>query len=141
MHRRGGLESRQLQFRRGVCRGSTETLNAQVTAVLDDFPVPGAPLGVIANESTPTFTWSAPPSSPGYEYTYQLYLYGDNTNWSMWDMPSTTLSAVYNENGEAYPSTLGGNASYQWSISLRDDDGNEAQNQSTSVWAAASAVR
>jgi hypothetical protein len=109
--------------------GSTETLNAQVTAVLDDFAGAGSPVGVIANEPTPTFTWSAPPSSPAYNYTYQLYLYGDNTNWDMWDMPSSQLSAVYNENGEAYPSTLGSNASYDWTITLRDDDGNEAQTQ------------
>jgi len=109
--------------------GSTETLNAQVTAVLDDFPVPVSPVGMIANESTPTFTWSAPSSSPSYEYTYQMYLYGQNTNWSVWDMPSSKLSAVYNENGEANPSTLNSNASYEWSITLRDDDGNEAQTQ------------
>jgi hypothetical protein len=109
--------------------GSTETLNAQVTAVLDDFPVPGAPLGVTANEPTPTFTWSAPPSAPAYPYTYQLYLYGDNTNWDMWDMPSSRFSAVYNENDEANPATLSSNASYEWTITLRDDDGNEAQTQ------------
>ncbi len=112
--------------------GTTQTLSGSVTGVLDTF---ATSLSVTATPSAtiPTFSWAAPATPPAF-YTYRLDLWGnsDSTNWNYPngdDLPSTTLSALYNTDGGASsPSLTSGNA-YTWRIQVRDAFGNSATRQ------------
>lgn len=111
--------------------GTKETRVAPVTGVLDAFPRnlavnAGAPYSAAA----PLFTWQAPLSPPA-SYTYSLQVWGPSAWWWYPDsdvgLPSTTLSARYNANGEAYPAALVSGQTYGWSVAVRDGNGNSAR--------------
>ncbi len=110
---------------------SSETLLSQVTGVLDAFATPQTPVGDTYGPSvtTPTFTWS-PPDSPPAIYTYGLFV-SQQYGW-IWDqesLPMTQLSAVYNSDGDAGQPSLSLGTTYGWTISLRDANGNQTQQQ------------
>jgi hypothetical protein len=113
--------------------GTSELKTGSVTAVLDTFarslsvtPAPSA--------NVPTFSWVAPASPPAPSYTYRLSLYGPGANWYYPrndGMPSTQVSAQYNVDGNANPSSLVTGSTYTWAVVVQDLEGNEASIQTT----------
>lgn len=113
--------------------GTSELKSGAVSAVLDSFaqtitatPTPSA--------NTPTFSWAAPASPPA-SYMYYLQLYGPGgANW--WyprdsGMPSTQLSVQYNADGNASPASLVTGTTYNWSVTVQDQNQNRASVQTT----------
>lgn len=104
--------------------GTTETIPLSVTGVLDNFPVPTYPIGQIT-DTTPTFTWTAPPSvSSVHEYTLHL---ADSSGGEIWfpsDIPGTQTSILYNDDGTAAQPSLKIGETYSWTIDYRDWSGN-----------------
>lgn len=114
--------------------GTSETVSAAVTAVLDGFATPLAPVGYIPYEPTPTFSWTAPSPAPA-EYIYSIWLnennsYG-NSLWDVWGLPSTQTSIVYGSQGDVSQPTLTDGITYNWNLTVKDRNGNRAQNQRT----------
>ena len=114
--------------------GTSEYLTSSVTGVLDSFatnpivtPTPSA--------NVPTFSWAAPTTPPA-SYTYKLNV-NQNAVGQVWNypqdngMPSTQLSVVYNFDSRANPASLVTGTMYNWTISVRDANRNEAQWQSS----------
>jgi len=108
---------------------SSEDLPVAVTAVLDTFARNLAPVTGGSTSLTPTFTWLAPLPAPGFVYTYNLWLQqqGGGQIWSVDNMPSSTLSVLYNNDGRASQPALTAGVTYQWSVSVRDGAGNSTQ--------------
>ncbi len=109
--------------------GTSELKTGSIAAVLDSF---AQSLSVTATPSAnvPTFNWLAP-TSPPTSYTYRLSVYGNANWWYPQDngMPSTQTSAVYNADGNANPPSLVAGTTYNWSVVVQDQGGNQA-----SVW-------
>lgn len=110
---------------------TAETVARSVTAVIDGLPDPVAPVGYVAYEATPTFSWSAPSPAPATDYTYGLWMNATNGSgwWDVWAIPSTTTSLEYASQGEYDPDTLTDGTTYRWSIEAKDSDGNTAQTE------------
>jgi Chitobiase/beta-hexosaminidase C-terminal domain len=121
--------------------GTTGTVNAVVSAVLNAFPTSLAPQTGTSVSVTPTFTWIDPANASNY--TYQFFL-SDSNNNTIWQIPgqnsnsngfsSSITSIPWNTDptgGGSTPSvgslTLG--AVYTWSINVQDSTGNAAQTQ------------
>lgn len=101
-----------------------------VTAVLDAFVNNMSPAGNVPLDQNQLFSWTAPTAPPAsYDYTVQI---SDASNynqlWNAEDLPSTTTSVTYNQDDEAF-GPLEGGKTYQWSVSVRDANGNEAFRQ------------
>lgn len=116
--------------------GTIQNLSSSVTAVLGtanmaqnltvQTTTPGSP-------TVPLFKWTAP-ASPPTSYTYRLNLWGNNANWYYpqdEDLPSTTLSALYNADGRASIPALTVGTTYTWQVQVMDANGNRATLQST----------
>lgn len=113
--------------------GTTENISASVTGVLGTSAMAqNLVVDITSGASTPTFTWAAP-SVPPASYTYRVGLFGNAFWWYPQDdgLPSTTLSALYNADGGANPSSLATGVSYTWEIQVEDANGNSASLQST----------
>jgi uncharacterized protein (DUF2141 family) len=125
---------------------TTQNITGSVTGVLSSLnsfassltPVTSGGLGTACNNvcstTVPLFTWVAPVSPPT-PYTYKLNLNGitDSTNWNYPkdnDLPSTTLSALYNADGQA-SGPLTSTFSYRWQVQVRDGNRNSATRQTT----------
>jgi hypothetical protein len=108
---------------------SSEDLPVAVAVVLDTFARNLAPVTGGSTSLTPTFTWLAPLPAPGFLYSYNLWLQeqGAGQIWSVDNMPSGTLSVLYNNDGRASQPSLTAGTTYQWSVSVRDGAGNSAQ--------------
>jgi hypothetical protein len=120
--------------------GDSETLNATVSGVLDAFATSLAPSGSGAG-TTPTFTWSDPANASNY--TYQFWLSDTTNGWNqIWQLPgqnsnsdgfSSTITAIpwntdpTNSNSLPSQNPLLLGHTYQWTISSKDSNGNEAQ--------------
>jgi hypothetical protein len=126
------------QFQVTFSDGSTQTMPASVTVVLNSFAqslamqttAPGSP-------TVPLLTWTAPASPPA-SYTYNVNLFNGNSTpqefWSYYGngtgngIPSTQTSVLFDTDGSANPSsslTVAG--TYNWSVTVQDDTGNSAQ--------------
>ncbi len=115
--------------------GSTGTLTGSVSTVLDSFATPTYPVNPTHtgnNDTTPTFTWTAPASPPA-SYTYSINIYwGEGVEiWHLGDIPSSQLSVEFNYDGEASQDPLTGGTTYYWSITVHDADGNSASYETT----------
>ncbi|MDE3188074.1 MAG: putative Ig domain-containing protein, partial [Acidobacteriota bacterium] len=121
--------------------GTSETLTATVSAVLDAFATNLAPQGTSSTSTTPTFTWTDPSSASSY--IYQFYLWDSNGN-TIWQIPgnnsklngfdSTITSITWGTDPTGGGSTptvgsLTSGATYNWQISVQDSNGNSAQTQ------------
>lgn len=114
--------------------GTFVTVPAAVTAVLDGFPTPQAPVGYIPYDPTPTFSWTAPSPAPA-EYIYSIWLNENNSSggslWDAWGVPNTQTSIVYGSQGDVTLPTLTDGVTYNWTITVKDRNGNRAQSQTT----------
>ena len=108
--------------------GTTETINAGVSAVLNEFPIPVSPLGHTPYAAVPVFSWTPASPAPAYPYTYSLVLRGLTTNafWEMKQIVPSQTEVTYNQNGWADSPELVDNASYTWAIAATDGFGNRA---------------
>jgi hypothetical protein len=121
--------------------GTTGTLNASVTAVLNAFPTGLSPQTGFGTSTTPTFTWSDPANASNY--TYQFFINDANGN-VIWQVPasnststgfsSATTSLAWGvdptgsgSNPTVTNLTLG--AAYVWQITVVDSSGNAAGTQ------------
>ncbi|MFA6147666.1 MAG: IPT/TIG domain-containing protein [bacterium] len=112
---------------------TTEVFVRSVAAVLDSFATPTHPVGVdnTADSTTPTFTWTAP-ASPPVPYSYFLWMNGPDASWNMNDrMSSTQTSVLYNFDGRASSPSLTIGNTYNWTITVEDAAGNQAQYQTS----------
>lgn len=111
--------------------GTSETLYGTVQNVLDSFATFLSPSGSVPGQTTPTFSWSAP-LNPPLAYSYGLWIGENSGNNDIWHypkddvMPSTTLSVLYNNDGNASQPTLTGGTVYNWAVMVRDDKMNSA---------------
>jgi uncharacterized protein (DUF2141 family) len=114
-----------------------DIVNLPVTAVLDSFATPTAPVGnlpysAIVNPSV--HSWTAPASPPtSYTYSFWINANGFNNN-DYSDMPSNTSSIsipglTYN-NGQQY----------NWNINVQDSFGNQAQKSAWFTYTTAPAI-
>ena len=116
--------------------GTTGSLTATVTAVLNAFATNLAPQTGGSVSTTPTFTWTDPINASSY--IYQFYMSDSNGN-TIWQIPGTngksngfnssTTSITWGTDptgGGSTPSvgslTLGTN--YNWQIQVQDSNGN-----------------
>ena len=106
--------------------GTSETINASVTGVLNDFAQPSAPAANATTVSGPQFSWLPPATAPAYTHAYELRL--NSTNGSVWNsetlLASGQSSAPYNYDQRAFQTSLTNGQSYAWSIAIRDGNGN-----------------
>ncbi|MBK5274198.1 MAG: IPT/TIG domain-containing protein [Desulfuromonadales bacterium] len=111
---------------------TTETIDTPVSGVLDSFATPQAPIGYIAYNPTPTFSWTAPASAPA-EYVYSLWLNEANNynGWEAWGLSSSLTSLAYGSQGDVYQDTLTDGSTYNWTLTVTDRNGNQAQNQAS----------
>jgi hypothetical protein len=126
--------------------GSTQILTGTVNAVLTSFAqtltmqttTPGSP-------TVPLLTWSAPATPPtALPYTYSVNLFNangitPNTFWSYFGsgngngIPSTQTSVLYNTDGSASPNAPLSTGTYNWSVTVQDNNNNSAQFTTTYV--------
>ena len=126
--------------------GSTQILTGTVNAVLTSFAqtltmqttTPGSP-------TVPLLTWSAPATPPtALPYTYTVNLFNangitPNTFWSYFGsgngngIPSTQTSVLYNTDGSASPNAPLSTGTYNWSVTVQDNNNNSAQFTTTYV--------
>jgi hypothetical protein len=112
---------------------AAETLFAPITAVIDSFATPTAPLG--ADPLTvQTFTWTAPNPLPTGFSGYSLILSGTEndgspTTWIPAAIGTGTTSLPYLNSDPTMPATLNSGIRYNWSISARDNQGNSSESQ------------
>ena len=117
--------------------GTSETVSAAVSGVLNDFPTALSATG----GTTPTFTWTYPANPENY--VYQFYISGNNGN-RIWQIPgdnsklngfTNSVSSIVwgtDPTGDSAnpPSTsLTGGTTYNWQIQAQDADGNSVQTQ------------
>ncbi|GFO67713.1 hypothetical protein GMLC_12920 [Geomonas limicola] len=103
------------RFTLNYADGSSETMNAAVTGVLDSFATPLYPVQQTGPDSlTPTFSWANPGNIASF-LSSGVYLNGFNADF----LTMSTLSVPY-QGYQLYGSSM------QWQQSVRDLDGNEA---------------
>jgi hypothetical protein len=118
--------------------GTTETLSSSVTGVLGLSNM-AQTLGVTTDGTSsssvtvPLFTWATPSSEPA-SYTYNVRV--TTTSYSqMWEtnnnLPSGTLSVLYDVDGNASSASLTSATSYYWQVTVEDANGNQASKQAT----------
>jgi len=121
--------------------GTSETLTATVSAVLDAFATNLAPQGTSSTSTTPTFTWTDPSSASSYIYQFYLWdsngntiwqIPGNNSNLNGFDSTITSITWGTDPTGGGSTPTVGSltsGATYNWQISVQDSNGNSAQTQ------------
>lgn len=112
--------------------GTVERVEAKVTGVLNTFAT-----NLQTNQTNPyvpIFSWAAPATPPTW-YGYRLNVQRMETGMPptmLWEypdhgwLPSSKLSATYNEDGRANGSTLTTGNIYNWSVTVTDAKGNRA---------------
>jgi len=125
------------QFQVTYSDGTAGIISSTVTAVITSFAqnltmqitTPGSP-------NTPLLTWQAP-ASPPTSYTYSVglnnapgspqkswyYSGGQNSN----GIPSTQLNVLFNTDGTANPNSALLSGTYQWWVTVQDNNNNTAQ--------------
>ena len=121
--------------------GTSETLTATVSAVLNAFATNLAPQGTSSTSTTPTFTWTDPASASSYIYQFNLWdstgatiwqIPGNNSNMNGFDSTITSITWGTDPTGGGSTPTVGSlttGATYSWQISVQDANGNSAQTQ------------
>ncbi len=125
--------------------GTSETLTATVSAVLDAFATNLSPQGNGVS-LTPNFSWSDLFANPS-NYTYQFWLCcsnNNNGNNTIWQIPgnnsnsngfSSSITSLTwgidptNSGNTPSVSSLSGSTNYSWQIAASDINGNSAQVQ------------
>jgi hypothetical protein len=120
--------------------GTSETLSATVTTVLDALAIPISPSGAGAG-TTPNFSWTDPANAGNYTYNFSL---SDETGDSIWQIPGnysssngfsnsiTSITWGTDPTGQGSlpnKAALSSGTYYQWSITTQDSNGNEAQSE------------
>jgi hypothetical protein len=124
--------------------GTSETLTASVTAVLNAFATPVSPAPLATGVSTtPNFSWTDPSSASSYSYTFQLWNSNGSTIWQIpaqhsssngfsssitsitWDVDPTSSGDLPSV------SSLNGSSTYYWSIQASDSNENSATVQTS----------
>jgi len=111
--------------------GTTESMQASVTAVLESFATQIYPIGSVPGDTRPTFTW-AHPASPPPVYTYEIGVSksaGEGIWWAN-EIPGSEYFVDFNFNDEAEQDPLDSGTPYYWWITVVDGDGNEARSDS-----------
>lgn len=121
--------------------GTSETLTAQVTAVLNAFATNLAPTANSSRSVQPTFSWTDPANASNY--TYQFYL-NDNNGNTIWQVPGnnsnlngfassiTSLAWGVDPNDNTNTPSVGSltsGSTYNWQITVMDSNNNQAQTQ------------
>lgn len=110
--------------------GTTQTLTAKVTGVLDAFASLGSPSGTGGGDLEPDFAWSAPPMLPGSVH-YDFTLAGAGVSWVVRGLPQGTASLAWSlDPGNPANTVTGGLAEgvpCTWTLSIVDDLGNAAR--------------
>jgi len=121
--------------------GTTGTLTASVTAILNAFATTLSPQTGTSTSVTPTFTWTDPLNASNYVYSFSLCC---STNGDIWDIPgqnsnangfsSSITSIPWNTDptgGGSTPSisSLVLGTTYTWQIQVQDSNGNSAATQ------------
>lgn len=125
--------------------GSTELVTKTVSGVLNSFATPTAPVGYIGYDQNnpPTFSWNAPSPAPA-QYLYSIWMYEESATgggvWDVWGIPSSQTSIPYGSAGDLNQQTLTDGATYRWSITVTDQNGNQSQNQTSFTTTSAPAV-
>jgi hypothetical protein len=113
-----------------------------VTGVSDAFATSLNPVGP-APGTTPTFSWADPANPNSYSYRFLLSDSTGNTIWqipgqnsfvnffssSITSVPWSTASDPTGANNPPGVATLTSGATYTWSVTVRDTNGNSAQTQ------------
>lgn len=118
------------KFRVTYADASTKDVTDSVSTVFTSSNLPQNPAvskTTPGSGTVPQFSWTAPVATPA-SYTYQIQVSGNGANWWMGQIPSATLSALYNANGNATPATLT-TGTYNWQIGIRDAKGSAAMLQ------------
>jgi hypothetical protein len=121
--------------------GTTGTLTAAVTAVLNAYATGLSPQTGLGASTTPTFVWTDP-TNPG-SYAYQFQLADSNSN-ILWQIPGgsvnsngfssaiTSIAWGTDPTGGGSTATVGSltlNSLYNWQIAAQDSYGNQAVTQ------------
>src|SRR6266403_4878819 len=121
--------------------GTTQVLTGTVNAVLTSFAQnPAMQTTAPGSPSIPLLTWQAP-ASPPTSYTYSVglnnasgspqknwyYSGGQNSN----GIPSTQLNVLFNTDGNANPNSPLLSGTYQWWVTVQDNNRNSAQFMTT----------
>jgi hypothetical protein len=125
--------------------GTTGTVTASVTAVLNAFATGLSPQTGTSTSVQPTFTWTNPANASSYIYSFGLCC---GTNGDIWDIPgnnsnangfsSSITSIPWITSGNDITGTSGNLPSvtsltlgtvYSWQIQVTDSNGNSAQTQ------------
>jgi hypothetical protein len=116
--------------------GTSETLTAQVTAVVDAFATDLTPFGTSDTSVTPTFTWTDPPNSADYSYRFLLTDDQGRTIWQVPEnetifegFPALLTSITWGTdptgwNNQPTVNALTHGVTYTWQIKLTDEVGN-----------------
>ncbi len=121
--------------------GTSETVTAQVTAILNAFATNLAPTATSSTSLQPTFSWTDPASASSY--TYQFFLWNNSFD-TLWQVPGSSSNlngfsssitslawGVDPNDGSNIPtvSSLTSGSTYNWQITVTDANGNQAQTQ------------
>jgi hypothetical protein len=111
---------------------ATDNFSLPVSAVLDTFATPVAPLGAVGANNAPTFVWSAPATLPTGFANYTLSLSGADIQWDMTQNDPQVTSAQYNNSLDpTQPATTTAGLLYNWSLFVTDTNGNSAEVRSS----------
>ena len=129
------------QFQVTFSDGTTSTMPASITAVLNSFAT-GLSMNspVVGTTTVPVLNWVTPASPPS-PYTYQVGLYSTsgttNVQWNDYGshgngIPSGTTNVTFNADGSASAngssiSSLPTGTNYNWYVQVQDSNGNTAQ--------------
>jgi hypothetical protein len=129
------------QFLTTFSDGTTQVLPSPVTAVLSSSFAQNLTMNspVAGSATIPVLNWTAPATLPTIvPYTYNVNLYNaSGTSQEFWSfygsgnsngIPSTQTNVLFNVDGSAGPSSsLTSGGTYNWSVTVQDNNGNSAQ--------------
>jgi hypothetical protein len=119
--------------------GTSETLTAKITGLLDAFATDLSPSATSDTSLTPTFAWTDPANASSYQYSFYM---NDNQGNTIWQLPGNNSqsngfsSSITSITWGADPT--GGNnlprvnslttgTTYYWQIQVMDANGNSSQ--------------
>ncbi len=123
--------------------GTSETLQASVSAVLTAFATNLSPTVGTVTTTTPTFTWTDPANASSYTYSFYLndsngntiwQIPGNNSNSNGFDSSITSITWGTDPTGGGSTPSVGSLTSgitYTWTIQATDSNGNETITQTT----------
>lgn len=121
-------------FRVTYADNTTQDMTGSVTAVLDASNLAQAPtvsFTAPGSATVPLFSWMAPATAPAAPYSYRVSVNGGGANWWSNNIPSSALSALYNQDGSANMASLPAATAYTWQVVVNDAKGNGATLQAS----------